>query len=863
MRRGGSGQPRRHRSAPSRRSGGFISVGVVLALTVGLIGTVLGVGATSRSLNVADGDIWLWSSKPAQVSRVNANSGRVDQNQPLLDSRGHHVEITQNDKYLLLHDLDDGKITSVDLTRMGFTGSLTVDKGPGVRVALSGDKAVLINQKTGEIRGFDPDNLRTTSATLHLPAPLAGGDFDASGALWVGVPSQGTVVSVSVSAKHATVQTTQNATDPGHPMALTVLDNGALAADRSSDTVAVVTEKVVTHTTKASLADALLPDRTVGSLAVLTLPKQHKVLPISVRGSGDDRHGSRAVRGFDLPAGVSPGAATPFAGRIYVPDAKRHVVYVFDRSGKSLGALGLAGATGPLELQVREDHLVINAPDSSVARVVDRDGVTRIVNKYQTNQQGDSGDLSVIAAPAPGKHRGKASHGDDSRAADGPPGPPIPVTALAGSHKVTLSWPTPAENGAPIKRYDISWDGGRRRVDAGTHNLVVSNLHNGRSYSFAVSATNKFGTGPQALSDRVTPGSKVPDVPKSVRASVADSGAVKVTWGAADEADRYVVTPSNGGQPRTVTQTSAQFDTTTLTPGRSYTFTVMSQTRAGTASAPSAPSNAVTPYGKPAPPEAAQVKQTGQNEWTVSWKPGNDNGSKITGYTVTGPGGPKKVGAGATSATLTGSGGTFTVAATNAAGTGDPATAAPQAPDPPTVKITNATTNGSSVTVKLQASGVAVDGCTVTVQGAGGGSKQGDCNQITVTSGLYASSKYTVSATAHNAGGDSPQDTSSVTTPTIKVTVTCTNDPSRGGEGATYCNPGIGRYQQPKQVDGTGKKTPNHSTHAAICQTTGQKINSYTYHDNKVSNIWIKLEDGMYMPWAWLEGNIGNLHKCQ
>ncbi|MGA8116941.1 MAG: fibronectin type III domain-containing protein [Actinocatenispora sp.] len=816
------------------------------------MGTVLGVGATSQSLNVSDGNIWLWSSKPAQASRINANSGRVDVNQPLLDSRGHHVEVTQNDKYLLLHDLDAGKVTSVDLTRMGFTGSLTVDKGPGVRVALSGRKAVLIDQKSGQVRGFDPATLRTTSARLQLPAPLSGGDFDSGGALWLGVPSQGTVVSVAVSDSAARVTRTEPATDPGHPMTLTVLDHGVLAADPSGTRIAVVTDTVAQRSATAALTDVTAPARTVGRLAVLTLPKTGRVLPVDLRRGG-------RVHGFDLPDGVTPGPATPFAGRIYVPDAKQHQVFVFSRTGRSLGTLGLSGAHGPLELEVREGHLTINAPDSSVARIVDSDGVTRVVDKYRTDVPGGDGDLSLIAAPAPGgKGKDSGAKPGDGSAQDGPPGPPIPVTALAGSHQVTLSWPAAAANGAPVQHYDISWNGGHRRVDPGDRSLVVGNLHNGRTYSFGVTATNRFGTGPVALSDQVTPGGRTPDVPVGVRAKVARDGTVTVSWKPADEARDYVVQPSGGAAQSVVTGTSATVDG--LTGGQSYTFTVVARSSRGTASRPSAPSNAVTPFGVPGQPQNARVQQTGTQEWTVSWAPAADNGGPITGYRVQASGqSPKNVAGSARSAVLTGSGGTFSVVAVNAAGPGEKAIATAQPPPPPTVRITSTDATSKTISVRASASGVNVQNCTLSVPG--GGSVTGACDALQVTGTVRASTRYTVSVTSHNAGGDSAPVSATVTTDTVSGRVTCTNDPSQTPNGATYCNTGIGSYASPSQSGG-GTKVPNGGTHSVMCQVTGQQINPRTYNNNKVSNVWLLIDNGKYIPYAWFDVNLNNVNTC-
>lgn len=853
MRRRGATQPPAGR-LPSRRSGGFISVGLVLAMSVGLVGTVLGVGATSRSLDVADGNVWLWSSKPGQVSRVNANSGRVDQNQPLTDSRGHRVEITQNDKYLLLHDLDSGKVTSVDLTRMGFTGSLQVTKGSGVRVALSGDKAALIDQRTGEIRGFDPGTLRTTGAKLQLPAPLAGGDFDASGKLWVGVPSQGTVASVSVTTKKAAVARTESATPPGHPMAVSVLDHGVLAADTSGRDIAVVTDKVTTLTAPQPLTGATVPARTVGNLAVVTLPKSGQVLPVGL---------SKPTRptAFDLPDGVTPDPATPFSGRIYVPDVKHHQVLVFDKSGKNLGTLGLAGAQGPLELQVREGHLTINAPDASVARVVDPDGVTRVVDKYRTDVPGGDGDLSVIAAPAPGdngKHGGNGGHGRGGDGAQGPgqqhtgpPSPPIPVTALAGDHQVSLSWPQPAVNGAPIQQYTVSWDGGHRTFGGGTRTTSITGLHNGQSYSFAVTATNKFGTSPEALSDRVTPGGKTPDVPQNVKATVTDKGQVTVSWGKADQARDYVVQPSGGAGSQIVNSTSATFDS--LTGGQSYTFTVTSRGANGRASDPSSPSNAVTPFTVPGAPQVS-VSGTDQSSVTVSWPPAADNGSKITQYYVQLDGGAAQK-ASATRHTFgnlqPATKHTITVWAENAAGAGEKTSvsATTGKPAPPTVSVSVTGKTTTSITVQVSVKGGATK-CTVSI-GSGGSQSCATDNSSHTFSGLHPSSSYKFTATVTDAYQQSATGTASGNTTVISTRNACQN---------AQPNCTVGIYDIPHQPKEGGTKVGDWAQGSPVnieCKATGQSIYAYNQNGNRRSTVWLKIPSSGYVPWAYSDMSTG------
>lgn len=111
-----------------------------------------------------------------------------------------------------------------------------------------------------------------------------------------------------------------------------------------------------------------------------------------------------------------------------------------------------------------------------------------------------------------------------------------------------------------------------------------------------------------------------------------------------------------------------------LTNGTSYTFTVHATNIVGSGDE-SAASLAVIPAGPPLPPSG--VTAFGQDRSAyVYWNPGGNNGAPITSYRVTAAPGGRSVTSNTSSATLTGltSGAnyTFTVTATNLAGTSVP-----------------------------------------------------------------------------------------------------------------------------------------------------------------------------------------------
>ena len=836
------------------RSGGFVSIGIVLSLVGAMAATLLGAGAFIDAFNVQDGNVWLWSSKPGSASRINSHSGRVDMRQPLVDARGHRVRVTQNDKYLILHDLDTGRVTSVDLTRMGFTGTLNVGTTSDVSVVLSGDKAAIVDRTKGLIRGLDPVTLRTSKDVLRLPPPIAGGAYDAAGKLWVAVPSQGTVVAARADQKSVKSLVSQAVSEPGHDLGLTTLDHGALAFDRDAGRFSVVGENVDSVAVDGALSDLQAPPRTVGKLVAVTSVKDRSVVVMKLGGALKPHR-------FDLPAGVAPAVAVPYAGRVYVPDEKHSVVHVFSASGKRLKAVELDGAKGPLELEVREGKLFINSPDTSVARVVEPDGSAQDVNKYREDVAGGEG-LNGRVMPAP--NPGNDSNGDEKQ---GPPGPPVPVTAVAGDGKVDLSWGAAAANGAAIERYEVTWDGGSKTVHGG-QSTVIDGLDNGTTYTFQVLAHNKYGDGPPALSEPVTPTDHIPATPSNVRAVVApDEGGVKVTWTDVAGARDYVVrTLHNGVEDPTVPPTTVSGPEAIvrgLTYGEPYRFTVMARNDSGAGSKPSDPSNEVRPYAAPGAPQAPSAQGTGDRQVTVRWQPAAPNGDPITKYVVTpSTGNPVTVGGNATEAQVnglpTGQTVSFEIRAYNSAGAGQPATTSAKVGQAPTVTITGTSGDYNSVTVNftVNGNGMPVTGCSARIEG--GGSASGNCNSLTIDSGIYPGQSYPVVVTATNDIG-SGQDSASASSKALWGTVTCKNGPI--GDQQTYCDPGIAVKDSPREGATTVRRIHDGGRERAVCKVRdaeGRTHTAWIYNNNKQSGWWIRLPDGGYIMHVWLNLDAGD-----
>ncbi|MEV0158004.1 fibronectin type III domain-containing protein [Micromonospora sp. NPDC050686] len=849
----------------SRLRGGLVTVGTVTALLAAMGLTVLGLGAADDAVANYDASSWLWSAARSEMARVNGVTARVDTRVEIPGARRHPMQVSQTDRLVVLRDLHTGQVSSLDLATLQITATSPTTPGLGVNVALHDDAAFVVDSVQGLVRQLDPRSLAPVGREVRYSPGITGGSFDDDGKLWIAVPAEGTVSAITPAGlpdepasaappdgglDPAKVQT-YDVAEPSHELVVSTLDEGVAVLDRTSSALVTVRGGQTRRVPLKLSGTGTLPEHTTGATIPVTVAGQRRVHVVA-----DDRE----VRRFTVPgSGEKLSPAVAWANRFYLADEAVGAVYSFDTAGKLVETIRGKSVTGPLELEVRENRLFINAPDTATARVVDDQNRVREVNKYANDVLGGDPPKDPPPPPPPPKKKKKPQAGK--------PGAPGEVTAAAGNAQARVTWQPAASNGADILRYVVSGGGQQHEVGANQRAVEITGLTNGETYTFSVYAVNAKGTGPKRTSNPMVPTAAVPDPPASVTAEARPDGTVRVTWPAANGQGntiaRYAVTATSTGANAPAGEATGMelvVPAGALEYGTQYAFTVVSVNDKGAGSTASPVSNTVVPFTAPAAPTDLRAATVADQAGTVTveWAPAVANGRPVTKYLVDVAGKTSEVTDVRTTVGGLGDGQNVTVKvkAVNEAGEGPEASATARTVAAPQVTVTgsSATTTSATVSFTVDAGGGQAS-CSLSAPGVP--ATTGDCSAITV-SGLTPGTGYTFTVTATNAAGQGAATRAQTTDPVYGI-ATCNNGSS--GAEATYCNKDVAgrngnevfsvpRQDNAKQV-GWAKPGTRLRTY---CKKQGEEVYAYIYNDDKRSTWWVQVDYSgrNYIPWAWL-----------
>ncbi|MFI5908955.1 fibronectin type III domain-containing protein [Dactylosporangium sp. NPDC051541] len=848
----------------SGRSGALITGGTIVALVAVLGLTLWGTGAANHAVASFDVSAWLWSADKGEVARVNGVTGKVDTRTKIADAQGHSMQVTQSDRFVILRDLNTGKVSVLDLSSLTLGATTQSTPGLGVTVAVHDDTAFIVDTVQGQVRQLDPMTLLPVGETLSFPPGISAGTFDDRGRLWLLVPSEGTVVGIDAakitpaspaggaggqgaggqgggSTGNPAKVRTVGVADPNHDLALSILDSGVAVLDKTATTLTTVRGDAVKKVPLKLDGEGGMPDRTVGGDVPVTVVDGSHVYVVD-----NDK-----VSDFTVP-GDSPKLqpCVAWSARFYCADDASGTVYVLDAQGKALDPIRIQAGGKPLEIEVREDRMFINAPGGSTARVVDAKNHVTTVDKYANDVLG--GDAPPAPPPA-----------QQTKPPVTAPGAPARVNAVAGNTTARVTWTAAPPNGSAVTKYVVEGDGAApHEVGASQRAIDITGLTNGTQYKFTVYAVNAKGNGPKKAANPVTPTRDVPDAPVSVAATANPDGTVAVTWpeanGQGHKIAKYVITTVGSGEAKTFESAKPEFAVPAgeLPYGTQVAFKVAAINDIGGSSGQSPLSPSVVPFNKPGAPTGLTLKASTSKRGTVvaTWKAPADNGSPLTGYEATVNGTKSTINTALTHE-FTGfkdaEAVTIQLRAVNKAGQSAAASASGATLAAPKMTVAGATAALNSITVRFTATDGGSPG-TCKLE-AGGTSTSGACSGSLTLGGLWPNTAYAYTVTVTNGAGMTANGTGSVSTPVYKGTVVC-NDP--GYCGKTASGGGIWVYKAPSQSGSGIGDTFNGESWTAICwanSSTGTSINAKPY-GGKETAIWIKIafQGENYIPYAWL-----------
>lgn len=323
-----------------------------------------------------------------------------------------------------------------------------------------------------------------------------------------------------------------------------------------------------------------------------------------------------------------------------------------------------------------------------------------------------------------------------------PDAPPRPNVDAVGDAQVTLTWAPPASNGSPITGYLVRSSDGSVQQPCASTTCVIAGLVNNTTYTFQVVAQNAVGDSDPSTASREARPDVRPEQPAPPQRERGDTQ-VALTWQTPvnnGSPIQYYVVEISPPAPNGAVQQQVQglnYTWTGLTNGQSYTFRVQAVNLAVEPGDFSAYSQPVTPAGPPTQVQGAGATPDrsipGEVQVAVTWQQPNANGATITGYTVT----PSN---GATPAKVTGTQAnfrfaaegenvTFTVTATNDAGTSTPSAASAAvrtftAPDAPSaVSATDGNTDSAVTWTPGSSNGLRSNEIRFEVRGGGAGTQ--------------------------------------------------------------------------------------------------------------------------------------------
>jgi len=370
--------------------------------------------------------------------------------------------------------------------------------------------------------------------------------------------------------------------------------------------------------------------------------------PVSITGLAKGQTYSIKLRAVSAAGDGAPSTATSVSIAATVPNAPAAPTVVVGAAGGSATASWTAPANGGSAITGYE----VTATGGATPIVKSITNPATLSQAFTGLSKTTTYTFTVKAINAIGKS--VASAGTSKLPVTVPGKPATILLGSTGNGSITVTYTAPTiDGGSAVTGYTVKAFAPLATVpadvcdsNASTLTCTLTGLTNGVKYSVKVFAVNAAGTGTASSSlSNVIPAT-TPGKP-TITTVTAGAGQVTVAWTApvsnggsaitgytvqAFNAAGTVAIDSKTCTPATATGTNCIV--TGLTNGTAYTFKVTAANVKGSGSASDLSATA-TPAAAPAAPGSPQATANTGKKVTISWTAPANNGSPITGYTVT------------------------------------------------------------------------------------------------------------------------------------------------------------------------------------------------------------------------------------
>lgn len=358
----GSRFSRRSQESERQRSRNAPALPVI---ALGVVGVLLGTGATTTAIGMSDRLPWLADRRPGDAQRYVASDG-VWKRPAQVARTGDEIPAGQDSDLVTLRNDRTGEAITVDPHRLQPAGAHLAG-GPS-KVLVAKGMMVLVDRDGGTLRRIDPVKGRDLGQVWRSAAPVADAVADQQGTVWV-LSTDGRLRGLAWN-DHA-----ERFGESSETQIRRVADDGLLAAHPIGVTVfgpraGVIAQVGTAHDgyRQSNQLVGIAPQATDGpaDLVVGALPNRSSVV-ISDRGAV--RQVSTAELGCDRP--INPAA---FDGRVYVVCQGDHKVIQLTREGRTAGAAIATPGSGDAEPVADGGRLVLNVGGAGKGIEIDRAG---------------------------------------------------------------------------------------------------------------------------------------------------------------------------------------------------------------------------------------------------------------------------------------------------------------------------------------------------------------------------------------------------------------------------------------------------------------------------------------------------------